>query len=115
MSQPNAVQATIIEQVRDQLGGVLRIADGKGGVRVLHVPVCGVTFMLDSDPTAILLSIRKTRAVKIAYDAGRDLYDVTITDFARGGFSINAEREHSGVYGDTLGELVKSPRLRKAA
>jgi hypothetical protein len=111
--QPTDVQANTIAQVREQLSGTLRMNDGKGGVRTFNVPISGVTFMLDTDPNAILISVRKTRSVRIAFNAGLDLYDVRISDFARGGCSIVAEKDYSGVYFDTLGELVKSPRLRK--
>ena len=115
MTRPTDVQANTIAQVRQQLGGVLKMNDGAGGERTFNVPLRGVTFVLDTDPKAVLVCVRKTRIVRIAFDAGRDLYDVKITDLNRSGISIVAEREVAGVYFDTLGELIQSPRLRAAA
>lgn len=113
MSQPSSVQGTIIQQVRHQLGGILNMSTAGGNQRQLQVPIRGVRFVLDTDENAILVCVRSTRVVRIAYNPGSDLYDVKITDLNRSGISIVAEREIEGIYSDSLGELIQSPRLAK--
>lgn len=113
MTAKTQTQATIIEQVRDQLGGTLTIPDADQKLRTYHMPIRGVRFFLHADPNTIEVVKGRTRKVSIAYDNGPDLYNVTITDFDRAGTTIVSERTFEGVYADTLGELVNTPRLRK--
>lgn len=113
-TQPTDVQAEIIRQVRDQLGGTLNMSDGAGGTRTLNVPIRGVTFVLDTDENAVNVSVGRRRIVHIVFNAGADLYNVKISDLTRGGFGVLAEREIEGVYFDMLGELIRSPRLKGA-
>ena len=116
MAQPTDVQANIIAQVREQLGGNLRLNDGAGREHTLNVPLRGVRFVLPTDTNAVIVSVtRRKRLVTITYMPGQDLYDVKITDLNRSGVSITAERTFSGVYFDTIGELIESPHLRATA
>jgi len=110
-TRPTDVQATIIEQVRQQVPGAQeRFSAGERQIVVNDPKI--LRFTISGENTVTVQIPRRKRMVEVTYNGGSDLYDVRIVDLARDGLSITGEKTVEGAYFDMLGDLIVSDRVR---